>query len=92
MEKIVADLENMRLDAYISSKETRLSRTNIQRCPNIIVKSQKVFPLILPLLTCFLRKNTLQCLSVFIFNKLLVQFNTGCQAIYVVKSSLQKYS
>ena len=44
MEKIVADLENMRLDAYISSKETRLSRTNIQRLieeGNILVNGQK---------------------------------------------------
>ena len=44
MEKIVADLENMRLDAYISSKKTNLSRTNIQRLieeGNILVNSQK---------------------------------------------------
>ena len=44
MEKIVADLENMRLDAYISSKETNLSRTNVQRLieeGNILVNGQK---------------------------------------------------
>ena len=44
MEKIVANLENMRLDAYISSKKTNLSRTNIQRLieeGNILVNSQK---------------------------------------------------
>lgn len=44
MEKIVADLENMRLDAYISSKETNLSRTNIQRLieeGNVLVNGQK---------------------------------------------------
>ena len=44
MEKIVADLENMRLDAYVSSKEINLSRTNIQRLieeGNILVNSQK---------------------------------------------------
>ena len=44
MEKIVADLENMRLDAYISSKKTNLSRTNIQRLieeGNILVNSKK---------------------------------------------------
>ena len=44
MEKIVADLENMRLDAYISSKKTNLSRTNIQRLieeGNVLVNGQK---------------------------------------------------
>lgn len=44
MEKIIADLSNVRLDAYISSKETRLSRTNIQRLieeGNILVNGQK---------------------------------------------------
>ena len=44
MEKIVADLENMRLDAYISSKKTNLSRTNVQRLieeGNILVNGQK---------------------------------------------------
>ena len=45
MEKIVADLENMRLDAYISSKETNLSRTNVQRLieeGNILVNGQNI--------------------------------------------------
>ena len=40
----MADLENMRLDAYISSKETNLSRTNVQRLieeGNILVNGQK---------------------------------------------------
>ena len=44
MEKIVADSANVRLDAYISSKETNLSRTNIQRLieeGNILVNGQK---------------------------------------------------
>ena len=44
MENIVADLENVRLDAYISSKETKLSRTNVQRLieeGNILVNGQK---------------------------------------------------
>ena len=44
MEKIVADLENMRLDAYISSKKTNHSRTNIQRLieeGNVLVNGQK---------------------------------------------------
>ena len=44
MENIVADLENVRLDAYISSKETKLSRTNVQRLieeGNISVNGQK---------------------------------------------------
>ena len=44
MEKIVADLENVRLDAYISSKVTNLSRTNVQRLieeGNILVNGQK---------------------------------------------------
>ena len=44
MENIVADLENMRLDAYISSKKTNLSRTNIQRLieeGNVLVNGQK---------------------------------------------------
>ena len=44
MEKLVADSENVRLDAYISSKETNLSRTNVQRLieeGNILVNGQK---------------------------------------------------
>ena len=44
MENIVADLENVRLDAYISSKVTNLSRTNVQRLieeGNILVNGQK---------------------------------------------------
>ena len=44
MEKLVADSENVRLDAYISSKETNLSRTNVQRLieeENILVNGQK---------------------------------------------------
>ena len=44
MEKIVEDSANVRLDAYISSKETNLSRTNIQRLieeGNILVNGQK---------------------------------------------------
>ena len=44
MEKLVADLENMRLDAYIASKKENISRTNIQRLieeGNILVNEQK---------------------------------------------------
>ena len=44
MENIIADLENMRLDAYISSKEENMSRTNIQRLieeGNVLVNGQK---------------------------------------------------
>lgn len=44
MEKLVADLENMRLDAYLSSKKENISRTNIQRLieeGNILVNGQK---------------------------------------------------
>ena len=44
MEKLIVDLENMRLDAYIASKITNLSRTNIQRLieeENILVNGQK---------------------------------------------------
>ena len=44
MENIVADLENVRLDAYISNKETNISRTNIQRLieeGNVLVNGQK---------------------------------------------------
>lgn len=44
MEKLVADLENMRLDAYIASKKENISRTNIQRLieeGNILVNGQK---------------------------------------------------
>ena len=44
MEKLVADSENVRLDAYISSKVTNLSRTNVQRLieeGNILVNGQK---------------------------------------------------
>ena len=43
MEKLVADLDNMRLDAYISSKKEKISRTNIQRLieeGNILVNGQ----------------------------------------------------
>ena len=48
MEKLVADLENVRLDAYISSKKENISRTNIQRLieeGNILVNGQhkKIF-------------------------------------------------
>lgn len=44
MEKLVADLENMRLDAYIASKKENISRTNIQRLieeGSILVNGQK---------------------------------------------------
>ncbi len=44
MEKLVADLENMRLDAYIASKKDNISRTNIQRLieeGSILVNGQK---------------------------------------------------
>ena len=44
MENIIADVENMRLDAYISSKEENMSRTNIQRLieeGNVLVNGQK---------------------------------------------------
>lgn len=44
MEKLVADLENMRLDAYIASQKENISRTNIQRLieeGNILVNGQK---------------------------------------------------
>jgi 23S rRNA pseudouridine1911/1915/1917 synthase len=44
VEKLVADLENMRLDAYIASKKENISRTNIQRLieeGSILVNGQK---------------------------------------------------
>ena len=44
MEKLVADLENMRLDAYIAIKKENISRTNIQRLieeGSILVNGQK---------------------------------------------------
>ena len=47
MENIIADLENMRLDAYISSKEENMSRTNIQRLieeGNVLVNEKKEKP------------------------------------------------